>query len=382
MSAGGARRGRRDNGLDASEYAVAGDVDPRVGEHLLDVLAAGGIAAYLQPSSDVNPVTRTTTVPARPIDRLFVDRVHLDTARGYLVQLAEDGPAAPGGRATTGPAGAAGSAGADGSGGTAAAGGAAGPFGADGSGPAGSPDRRATPDADVEAAWAGIIANYHRSAPTDVGPAPWPAAENLPTGQRGPAAGPVGDGTADTTPADRSGTDATGTTPPQRYPGQPADPHRTAGDDRTAGDVTDPAGRTGAERPGPADTGPTRGAGADDPLPWAVGFTNISIGRRGDEPSLLDGLDTFGSRLPDEPEEGYTPPPPPPLPRLSSAAVLGVLAIVAGFILFVFPTVLPVDRGLAILLGFAGVVGGFVTLIWRLRPDHDEDDDIDDGAVV
>jgi hypothetical protein len=113
-----------------------------------------------------------------------------------------------------------------------------------------------------------------------------------------------------------------------------------------------------------------------------VGFTNISVGRRGDEPSLLDGLDTFGAHLPDEPEEGYTPPPPPPLPQLSPAAVFGVLAIVAGFILFVFPTVLPVDRGLAILLGFAGVVGGFVTLIWRLRPDHDEDEDPDDGAVV
>ena len=78
MSAGGARRGRRDNGLDAADFAVAGDVDPRVGEHLLDVLGAGGIAAYLQPSADLNPVTRTTTLPARPTDRLYVDRAHLD----------------------------------------------------------------------------------------------------------------------------------------------------------------------------------------------------------------------------------------------------------------------------------------------------------------
>ena len=74
MPAGGARRGRRDNGLDAADYAAAGDVDPRVGEHLLDVLAAGGIAAYLQPSADLNPIMRTTTLPARPTDRLYVDR--------------------------------------------------------------------------------------------------------------------------------------------------------------------------------------------------------------------------------------------------------------------------------------------------------------------
>src|SRR5688500_5745807 len=32
----GGRRGRRDNGLIASAYESVGDVDPRVGEHLLD----------------------------------------------------------------------------------------------------------------------------------------------------------------------------------------------------------------------------------------------------------------------------------------------------------------------------------------------------------
>ena len=58
MSVGDARHGRRDNGLVAAEYAAAGDVDPRVGEHLLDVLALDGIAAYLRPSTDLHPVTR------------------------------------------------------------------------------------------------------------------------------------------------------------------------------------------------------------------------------------------------------------------------------------------------------------------------------------
>lgn len=71
----------------ASEYAVVGDVDPRVGEHLLDVLAAGGIAAYLQPATDLHPLTRTTTLPARPTDRLYADREHLTTARDFLAQL-------------------------------------------------------------------------------------------------------------------------------------------------------------------------------------------------------------------------------------------------------------------------------------------------------
>jgi hypothetical protein len=95
VTSGGGRRGRRDNGLIAAAYAAAGDVDPRIGEHLLDVLGLRGIAAYLQPASDLHPVTRTTTLPARPTDRLYVDRAHLETAREYLAQLGPDAPPEP-----------------------------------------------------------------------------------------------------------------------------------------------------------------------------------------------------------------------------------------------------------------------------------------------
>ncbi|MEV1287900.1 DUF308 domain-containing protein [Micromonospora sp. NPDC049679] len=305
MSAGGARRGRRDNGLDASEYAVVGDVDPRVGEHLLDVLAAGGIAAYLQPSADLNPITRTTTVPSRPVDRLFVDRAHLETARGYLSQLTEDESSLP---------------------------------------------TEPTREPDVDAAWASIVAGYHaRVDPTAV---PWPASENLPATN---GAGDRGDldpaGTATETPrVDEPGPDrpaadggeGTGVRTPERKTDVPGEPHR---------------------------------------LPYAGDISGISVGRRRDEPSLLDGLDTFGADLPDD-DEGYTPPPPPPLPSVSKYAAVGVLGIVAGFVLFFFPDLLPVDRGLVILIGFVSVLAGFVTLIWRLRPDKDDDYDPDDGAVV
>ena len=34
------------------------------------------------------------------------------------------------------------------------------------------------------------------------------------------------------------------------------------------------------------------------------------------------------------------------------------------------------------LLGFTGILAGFVTLIWRLRPGDEDDHDPDDGAVV
>lgn len=278
MSPGGARRGRRDNGLDATEYAVAGDVDPRVGEHLLDVLAAGGIAAYLQPSADLNPVTRTTTVPARPTDRLYVDRSHLATARDYLTQLADEGTPSP------------------------------------------APAR---PDPDVDAEWARIVAGYHGGATDDA--RPWPAAEDV--------------------SADESTGAATGT-----------------------------ATRTGPESAGPATE--------VRPLQSATDISGISLDGRADGPSLLDGLDTFGAALPDDADERYIPPPPPPLPHVSKYAVAGVLAIVVGFTLFVFPSLLPIDRGMVTLIGFAGILSGFVTLIWRLRSGDEEDEDPSDGAVV
>lgn len=283
MSAGGARRGRRDNGLDAADYAAAGDVDPRVGEHLLDVLAAGGIAAYLQPSADLNPILRATTFPARPTDRLYVDRLHLDTAREHLDKLTGGvGPTPPALRQ----------------------------------------DTRTEPGGDqrdVDAEWDKIVAGFHTAV--DPTAPPWPAAEGV-------------------------------------------DPTR-------APDPPKPDGQEQPRQPGGM-------------LPSAADFSGVSLNRRRtDEPSLLDGLDTFGTGTGDDldDDERYTPPPPPPLPHISKYAVAGVLGVVLGFVLFLFPWLLPIDRNYVTLIGFTAIVGGAVTLVWRLRS-GDDDDDFDDGAVV
>jgi hypothetical protein len=85
-------RGRRDNGLDAVLWSPLRDVDPRVGEHLLDVLAAAGIAAYLEPAADVAPYTRTVFLPSPPADRLFVDRTRRGDARALLATHADPPP--------------------------------------------------------------------------------------------------------------------------------------------------------------------------------------------------------------------------------------------------------------------------------------------------
>ncbi len=272
------RRGRRDNGLTAAEYAAAGDVDPRVGEHLLDVLGLSGIAAYLQPTADLHPVTRTTTLPARPIDRLYVDRTHLAAARDLLSRVEE--PPADTSRAEAEQAE---------------------PTRADRTVPP-EPSitdtsvvgpMAATEPADFDAIWASIVAGYHRDAgASEHG---WPEVEDVP----GPRL---------------------------------------------------------AERPPP-------------PAP-------------AEQPSLLEGLDTFGAGLPDADEEGYDPPPPPPLPRISKYAALGIIGIVGGLVLFFWPEILPIDPQFTLLLGFGGILAGFVTLVLRLRAGDADDEDPGDGAVV
>lgn len=260
MSTGGARRGRRDNGLDAADFAAAGDVDPRVGEHLLDVLALEGIAAYLQPSADQNPVLRATTLPSRPTDRLFVDRAHLADARATMNRL-------------TG-----------------------------GAGPATVPDEEDRTGAggtqsQVDAEWAKIVAGFHTTAePT------WPASESL-----------------------------------------------------------------DSARPAPK-------------MPSAADITNITLNRRRTDPQPTPP-ESFEDDEADDDEERYIPPPPPPLPHISKYAIAGIIGIIVGFILFLRPSLLPIDRDFVTLIGFAAVIGGAVTLVWRLRS-GDEDDDFDDGAVV
>ncbi|HWH01821.1 MAG TPA: DUF308 domain-containing protein, partial [Pilimelia sp.] len=62
----------------------------------------------------------------------------------------------------------------------------------------------------------------------------------------------------------------------------------------------------------------------------------------------------------------------------------GAVGIVGGFVVFLAPGLLPVGEDLGRLIGFVAVLAGFATLIMRLRPGGDEDDDLgpDDGAVV
>ncbi len=129
------RRGRRDNGLDAQSFVPLRDVDPRVGEHLLDVLAAAGIAAYLEPTSDTDSYTRAVSLPSPPSDRLWVDRASRPDATSLVAEHADDDMAPPR-----------------------------------------SARARSSRDLDEDATWAQIVADYDRSSDSPV--PPWPANED------------------------------------------------------------------------------------------------------------------------------------------------------------------------------------------------------------
>lgn len=79
MSSPASHRGRRDNGLDSEFYAPVADVDPRLADHLLDVLGLREVPAYVEPTND--PVTA---------DRLFVAADQTDQARLVLTELAAE----------------------------------------------------------------------------------------------------------------------------------------------------------------------------------------------------------------------------------------------------------------------------------------------------
>jgi hypothetical protein len=323
VTGGSARHGRRNNGLFAAEYAAVGDVDPRVGEHLLDVLGNRGIAAYLQPSADQHPITRLTTLPGRPVDRLFVDRRELTTAREFYDIATAD---------------------------------TAGAIDPDG---LNAPPAPATGSAsEFEAAWASIVASF--DAPPAAGPHPWPASED---DNRGGAGG-------------RPMSDPTRAIPDMTWPPTTDPTISTSSDPMTSPAVTGPPVTPSASQP-PAPPDPQT---PKPPKTVRDGNDHIDAG-----PSLLDGLDTFGRDLPDDEDgdEDYHPPAPPPLPRFAGITVIGMLGIIVGIAVIIYPALLPVSTGFAEILGGACLVAGGAALIARLRSgDEDDYDDPDNGAVV
>ncbi|MET8676495.1 hypothetical protein ABZW18_02535 [Streptomyces sp. NPDC004647] len=86
----------------------------------------------------------------------------------------------------------------------------------------------------------------------------------------------------------------------------------------------------------------------------------------------------------DDPDEGhFVPPEPPPLPSADTTAKFAWLAVLGGPLLLLLTVLLQWEMTWWIAtLGIGGFLGGFATLVIRMRDDDDEDDDPGRGAVV
>ena len=82
-------------------------------------------------------------------------------------------------------------------------------------------------------------------------------------------------------------------------------------------------------------------------------------------------------------EDHYEPPAPPPLPKADAVTRMAWIAVVSGPLFFLVTALLRIEvTALAAFLGVAAFVGGFVTLVARMRDRPDPSDDPDNGAVV
>ena len=371
--------GRRANGLPAHDWGALVDLDPRLSEGLLDRLAGAGVAAYVEPATAVDTVSRAVVMPARPLDRLWVDATRADAAREVVASevadltalLSEDEPGAtahglvlpvprtaarrvlpppalpdppraprpapeppdgahpdhpdppdhPGEPAAPTP-------GAD-----------------EPSGPAGK--RSEPPSAprplDDDAVFAQIVAGFARDLPQD-GERPWPEAEDLPPeGRRrrgdDPSAPPPARG--DLPGAPPRGSRAL---PPRPLPPGPLPPRALP--PRALPPRALPPRPLPPEEPGP--TGPTPA--------W-------------EPPGLDDGH--------------YVPPPPPPVPRIRLRTLAALLSVLLGLVVLFAPHLVGLStRDLAVgVLGLALLAGGAGALVWWMR-DSASDSGPDDGAVV
>ncbi len=165
-----ASRGRRSNGLPATDWGALVDLDPRLSEALLASLGAAGVAAYVEPARGEDNISRAAQHPPRPLDRLWVDPGHADAARQVVTAevadlsslLAETDPGATAhGFVHAIPR-------------TAAARVLPPPALPDP--PAKQPADLSAP-ADPDEAWRQIVEGYHREADGPV--APWPVSEDL-----------------------------------------------------------------------------------------------------------------------------------------------------------------------------------------------------------
>ncbi|MFM9444109.1 hypothetical protein [Streptomyces acidiscabies] len=116
---------------------------------------------------------------------------------------------------------------------------------------------------------------------------------------------------------------------------------------------------------------------ADKPLGGSVTFAP-GVGPRDYSPAEPSDDD-----LGEDDEGHFVPPEPPPLPEADATSKFAWLGVVGGPVLLLLAVLLGWDMTWWLAtVGIGGFLGGFATLVMRMRTDEEGDDDPGRGAVV
>jgi len=116
---------------------------------------------------------------------------------------------------------------------------------------------------------------------------------------------------------------------------------------------------------------------SDKPLGGSVTFAP-GVGPRDYSPAEAADDD-----LGEDDEGHFVPPEPPPLPEADTTAKFAWLGVVGGPVLLLLAVLLGWDMTWWLAtIGIGGFLGGFATLVMRMRTDEEGDDDPGRGAVV
>jgi hypothetical protein len=210
------------------------------------------------------------------------------------------------------------------------------------------------PEFDEQAAWEAIVAGYGEEPPDPPGAKPFKPIENLALLEPDES---------------NDGWDGTGGRPRRERAPSNAKDAKDAKDAADAGDAKNTADTD-------ADTEKPKG-GPDRPLGGSVAFAP-GVGPRDYRPPQPSEGDF------DQDDEGhFVPPDPPPLPSADATATFGWLAVLGGPLLLLLAVLLGWQMTWWLTtLGIGGFIGGFVTLVIRMNPGDEDDDDPGRGAVV
>lgn len=133
-----------------------------------------------------------------------------------------------------------------------------------------------------------------------------------------------------------------------------------------------------------ADAVPRLAEPASDPA-WEAVLASWRLSGGADTPTATQPPPRPGpGDADDDVGDHYVAPPPPPLPRVQPATRWAVIAMLGGLVALAAPWLLGLgDSSTTATLAVLAIVGGGVTLVWRMRDGPPPDEmGSDDGAVV